>query len=117
MQVAFPYASVEKTSAASEFVVHVSERSRIYLEYYGSKLDDIGWSEEEIDLINHLLPLNTYHIYSIAYHSMKAAKEAIVSLADSSDLLVDNDCGTLLPGHEFVSKVRQNPDWNWFDDL
>jgi hypothetical protein len=98
------------------FAVEFSSKSRVYIEDYGSSLDDIGWEEKEIELITSFFP-DSHQVYSIAYRGIEAAKKAIIELANSDRMLVDNDFGTLMSGQDFVHKVLAEPDWYWFDDL
>jgi hypothetical protein len=104
---AFPTALLSNTSNKHEFVIEFSNRSRVWVEDYGSSLEDIGWEEEEINFIKRVLPVN--------YH--EAAKEVIIHLANSNQMLVDNDFGTLMVGADFVRKVINEPAWNWYEDL
>ena len=114
LQAAFPSASF--TDATDQFVVHISSRSRIYVEYAGTDLEFIGWEPQEVAVITQKL-IQQQHIYIIAYHDINLVKTAIANLADSPDVLVANDCGDLLVGAEFVKKIRSNPDWNWLQDF
>ena len=114
LQAAFPSASF--TDATDQFVVHISSRSRIYVEYAGTDLEFIGWEPQEVAVITQKL-IQQQHIYIIAYHDINLVKTAIANLADSPDVLVANDCGDLLVGAEFVKKIRRNPDWNWLQDF
>lgn len=111
---AFPTASF--ADATDQFVVHISSRSRIYVEYAGSDLEYIGWEPQEIAVIIQQLPLQQ-HIYSIAYHEINAVKTVIVSLANSDDVIVDNDFGDLLAGSAIVARILDEPNWNWLQDF
>jgi hypothetical protein len=114
LQLAFPTASF--TNATNQFVVHISSRTRIYIEYAGTDLEYIGWEPEEITAIIHHLP-KQQHIYSIAYHEINAVKAVLVSLANSDDIMVDNDCGSLLVGSAIVARILIEPNWNWLQDF
>lgn len=114
LQSAFPTASF--TDATDQFVIHVSGRSRIYVEYAGTDLEYIGWEPQNIAVIFQKLT-HQQHVYSIAYHDINAVKTAITHIADSDEVMVDNDCGDLLVGSELVRKIRNNPNWNWLRDF
>jgi hypothetical protein len=113
---AFPTASITDTSNEHEFVIQFSDASRVWLEDYGSNLELIGWEEQEVAVIRRVLPI-THQVYSLAYRGIEAAKKVIIHLANSNQMLVDNDFGTLIVGADFVRKVTNEPNWNWFEDL
>ncbi len=113
---AFPSAFISITSASQEFVIEFSNTSRAYIEYYGTDLESIGWEKQEIEFIKTTLPVSQ-HVYSIAYRGLEAAKRVVIQLADFKQMLVDNDFGTLMVGEDFVRKLIQAPNWNWYDDL
>ena len=37
-------------------------------------------------------------------------------IADDPDLVVNNDFGTVLPGNQFVERIRWNAGWDWRRD-
>jgi hypothetical protein len=112
----FPSAFIIAMSNPGEFVIEFSNNSRVYVEDYGCSLEDIGWEADEIARIKEIFP--THHqVYSLAYRGIDAAKKVIIHLANSNQMMVDNDCGTLLLGADFVRKVIDEPNWYWFDDL
>jgi hypothetical protein len=113
---AFPAAHISDMGQPGEFFIAFPNNSRVYAEYYGSSLQDIGWEEDEIACIQKVFP-TIHHVYSLAYRGIEAAKEVVVHLADSNQMMVDNDCGTLVLGADFVRKVINEPAWYWFDDL
>ena len=41
------------------------------------------------------------------------AKRVIQVIGDDPELIIDNDCGTALPGDQFVARLRSNKDWEW----
>lgn len=47
------------------------------------------------------------------YSDVELAKLIIEQIADSPDVVVDNDFGLILRGDEFVEKIRRNRAWNW----
>ena len=113
---AFPTASIIDTSNEHEFVIEFSATSRVWIEDYGSNLESIGWDEQEVAFIRKTLPVS-HQVYSLAYRGIEAAKKVIIHLANSNQMLVDNDFGTLMVGADFVRKVINEPDWNWYGDL
>ena len=116
LQARFPAATIADLADQTGFVIEFSPQTRAYVEYFGDNLEQIGWDEQEIAFITSLLP-TSHHVYSIRYRGVEAGKQVIISLADSPKMVVDNDCGTLLKGDDFVRKVLAEPEWYWFDDL
>ncbi|RSK49954.1 hypothetical protein [Hymenobacter rigui] len=100
---------------SGDFVTERGSRTRIYFRYDGS-IEDVGWDEMELEFIRHYYSTEP-HVYSLNYRGIEFVKEVLTLIANSSEYLIDNDCGTLLPGDEFVQKMQQNPTWYWFDDL
>jgi hypothetical protein len=47
------------------------------------------------------------------YRTVRLAKKILETVADDASLTIDNDFGLILPGNEFVAKIRQNPAWDW----
>ncbi len=115
---AFPTAAFHSVVDGRGFVLDFLEQppNRIWVEDAGPSLEAIGWEPAEITFITSYFSANK-QVYSIDYHNINTIKKVIVLLADSDQFLVDNDCGTLLLGKDFVHKVRAEPDWYWFDDL
>ena len=115
---AFPAATFSDIVDEDGFVLEFFGQlpNRIWIRAAGSDLEYIGWEAPEIEFITSYFPTNR-HTYSIDYHSITTVKKAIVLLANSDHMLVDNDCGTLMPGRDFVRKVLAEPSWYWFDDL
>lgn len=114
MRQRFPHALFYRMGQPGEFALEIPHAGKIYFEDYEG-IEGIGWDEEELALIRDYFPTPP-HVYSIAYLGLEFVKEALLTIANSPVYLVDNDCGTLLPGHEFVLKIGQNPGWYWFDD-
>ncbi|TGE04851.1 hypothetical protein [Hymenobacter fodinae] len=115
MQRHFSQATFHPMAGAGEFAAMLPSNQRVFFEYYGS-IEQIGWDEEELAFIEEYFPC-LRHVYSLSYSGLEFIKQVLVHIADSPDFLVDNDCGTLLPGHEFMLKIKQEPNWHWFDDV
>lgn len=49
----------------------------------------------------------------VDYSDVELVKQVIEVIADDSDLVVDNDFGTVLPGDGFVARIRTDKSWNW----
>lgn len=111
---AFPAGRFCDLAGDDEFMLEFAPDSRVYVEYYGTSLTD--WKDADLAYIKAMLPM-AQHVYSLAYLGIEAAKQAVVQLADSPRVLIDNDNGTLLQGNAFVRKVLAEPTWYWFDDL
>lgn len=54
---------------------------------------------------------------AIAYNNLRLVKGVLRVVANSADVLVDNDFGTVLGGDEFVRMLDKNPEWDWRGDL
>ncbi|UOQ71043.1 hypothetical protein [Hymenobacter cellulosilyticus] len=114
LQIRFSTATIAEYGNPGEFVVQFSGHHQLFVEYYGQNLAD--WDDDEVAFIKSALP-TAQHVYSLGYRGIEFAKQAIISLANSVEMIVDNDCGTLLTGADFVRKVLAEPNWYWFDDL
>ena len=42
-------------------------------------------------------------------------KKVIEVIADDPNVVADNDFGTVLPGDQFVAKIRAERGWDWAD--
>jgi hypothetical protein len=51
------------------------------------------------------------------YKHLAFCKTLIMGIANDPCLLVDNGFGTVCPGDVFLARMRENPAWNWRDDL
>ena len=111
----FPTAFISEIGGRPGFVIDLSVSSRIWVEYAGTDLERIGWEPLEVAAITQHLP-KQQHIYEVAYHDVNAVKLAIIHLADSDEVLVDNDCGDLMSGAELVKRIKNNPNWDWLRD-
>ncbi|MFD1470372.1 hypothetical protein ACFQ48_19245 [Hymenobacter caeli] len=98
------------------FIVQNAGSNRLYVDYCGNDLISIGWNESEIDWISQQFPAE-YYAYSIQYRTINTVKKILVRIANSDQILVDNDCGQLMKGTDFVTEIINNPEWNWLKDL
>ena len=53
------------------------------------------------------------HQLWLDYSDVEMVKKVIEKIANDARILVDNDFGTVLPGDEFVARLRTAPEWNW----
>jgi hypothetical protein len=53
------------------------------------------------------------HRLLLDYSDVELAKSLVERIADVSDLIVDNDFGTVLPGNQFVARIKAERGWNW----
>lgn len=44
---------------------------------------------------------------------LQLVKQVLEIIGDDPKLTIDNDFGTVLPGNEFVARLRADPDWDW----
>ena len=47
------------------------------------------------------------------YSDIELAKQLLEVIADDPDIVVDNDFGTVLPGNQFVARIRSERGWDW----
>lgn len=111
----FSEALFQSTSGQDEFAVELTRKDQLYFTYCG-KVEGIGWEEDEMKFISSYF-LTPPHVYRLDYRGIEFVKKALLIIANSPDYLIDNDCGTLLPGHAFAQKMQQSPTWYWFHDL
>jgi len=53
------------------------------------------------------------HRLLLDYSDVELAKSLVERIADDSEFTVNNDFGTILPGNEFVARVKKEMGWNW----
>ena len=53
------------------------------------------------------------HRLLLDYSDVELAKSLVEKIADGPDFIVDNDFGTILPGKQFVARIRSERGWNW----
>jgi hypothetical protein len=53
------------------------------------------------------------HRLLLDYSDVELAKSLVEAIADAPDVLVNNDFGTVLPGNQFVARIRAERGWNW----
>ena len=53
------------------------------------------------------------HRLLVDHSDVDLAKSLILKIADSSSVTVDNDFGTILPGNEFVARIKADTAWDW----
>ena len=54
--------------------------------------------------------------YFIDYSDIELVKKVVETIANSGNVLVDNDFGTVLRGDQFVKRMKAEPGWNWRND-
>ncbi len=47
------------------------------------------------------------------YHSVDLIKKIIQVVGDDPELVIENDFGTVLPGDQFVARLRADSAWDW----
>jgi hypothetical protein len=47
------------------------------------------------------------------YSDVDLVKSVVERIADDPDIMVDNDFGTILPGDQFVARIKAEVGWNW----
>jgi hypothetical protein len=93
----------------------------IFVENEGSRLyiqrDDQVWTElepHEIPLYNAVGDEPT--IYAVSFIGIELCKKVLIGIADDSRLVIDDNCGLILPGDIFIRRLRDQPHWNWLED-
>ncbi|WP_310397823.1 hypothetical protein [Hymenobacter sp.] len=113
---AYPMALISDMANQSDFAIEFSTHSRVYIEYDGPDLESIGWEVDEISIITTQFR-QCPNVYSLAYHGIDAIKQVVIILANSDQVMIDNDCGDLMIGSMFVARILKEPDWNWLQDF
>lgn len=52
----------------------------------------------------------------VDYSGVEFVKQVIPLIADSPEVIVDNDFGTVWFGDLFVAYLKAHPEWNWRDE-
>jgi hypothetical protein len=47
------------------------------------------------------------------YSDVDLAKKILEVIADKPNIIVNNDFGTVLPGAQFVARIREDRGWDW----
>jgi hypothetical protein len=53
------------------------------------------------------------HRLLLDYSDVEFAKSLVERIADDPDVIVNNDFGTVLPGNQFVARIKADRGWNW----
>jgi len=83
-------------------VQEAGSRVYVYLDL-PSTLDDVSRESKHAD-DNRLL---------VDYSDIDLVKNVIQVIANDAELIVDNDFGTVLPGDQFVARIKSDKTWNW----
>ena len=113
---AYPTALISDMANQPDFAIEFSTRSRVCVEYYGPDLESIGWGKDEMSIITAHFSQRP-NVYSLAYRGIDAVKQVVVILANSDQVMIDNDCGDLMIGSTFIARILKEPDWNWLQDF
>jgi len=84
--------SWQGASVSADTLVVEDSRGRVYIHY----CDDAPGSGIFLD-----------------YSDIELVKDVLLVIGDDPDVLIDNDFGTVLPGDQFVERIRSQPEWNW----
>ena len=57
--------------------------------------------------------LGSARFFTIDYSDQELVRRVLEAIADDSEIVVDNDFGTVLRGNDFVAKLRADSKWNW----
>jgi hypothetical protein len=49
----------------------------------------------------------------IDYSDVQFVKDLVERIADDPVITVDNDFGTILPGNQFVARIKHEKEWDW----
>ena len=98
--------------AANERVVIEGGGRRAYLGADARIADEM--EPEEAARIKRMIPDPTF--YTLDFSDISLCKELLLAIVDRSDVVIDNDHGTVLRGSEFVGVLRSQADWDWRRD-
>jgi hypothetical protein len=96
-------------TGANGVLVLYDGTSRVYVCRNDAIRDD--FEPEELARIMSLLPHPVF--YTVDYSDIAFCKRVLEAIANDPQLIVDNDHGVILPGHEFVRLFRSRRDWDW----
>lgn len=94
------------------------DRDSVVLEWNGSScyldtgdFDESEWDELELAHIRSVI--NSPTCMHISFSDPRACKHVVESIADTRDVLVDDDFGNVRLGEDFVELSRKYPGWEW----
>jgi hypothetical protein len=108
-------------------VNEINARLAVYWRVEGAAGNRLVIQEKESRVYVHLDLLGTDAVASacgddkktdrlyVDYSDVGLVKRVIVAIGDQAALTIDNDFGTVLPGNEFVARIKSDPNWNWRD--
>jgi hypothetical protein len=63
--------------------------------------------------ITELSEAGSHYELLLNYSDVQFTKELLVLIADDAEVLIDNDFGLVLPGNEYVARIRSDKNWDW----
>ncbi len=82
---------------------------RVYVSRNNYVRDELD--QERLRRITAIMPDPVF--YTIDFSDVDLCRRVLLSVADDSSLLVDNDRGVLLSGAEFIQVLLNQPGWDW----
>jgi hypothetical protein len=98
--------------AASGVMVVEDSGSRVYVARNDSAAEEL--EPESRARILAAMPAPVF--YTVDFSDMSLVRRVLTIIGDDSRLLIDDDHGVRLPGHDFVRMLRDRPDWDWRRD-
>lgn len=78
--------------------------------------DDVidGFDNEEKEIIH--TSIKAPEIYLINYHNVESVKTLLKYIANTVEVFIDNDCGLLVTGKEFIKLCDERKGWDWLKE-
>ena len=97
------------TTGAPGVLVMEDDRSRVYV-----SRNDAAYLEVEPESLGRVRSIMAEPVfYTVDFSDIKLCRRVLEAIADDPKLLIDDDHGLMLPGHEFVRILRARPEWDW----
>jgi hypothetical protein len=97
---------------AAETLVVERQATRVYVRRDDSIAGDM--EPEQLAAVVSRIPEPVF--YAVDFSDLFLCKQVLELIADDPSLIVDNDYGVILPGPEFVDRLRRDETWDWRAD-
>ena len=91
-----------------ELVVESGERHA-----YIIRDDGLASEYDGADIMRVLLHVSNPIFLTLEFNDIDFAKDILELIGNAPDLVIDNDHGDILPGTDFIKRVRENRAWDW----
>jgi len=98
-------------NSGNRLVVKWDERKAFVEFELDNTVSDYYDEPEDVDRISHLGECPRFFL--VHFKDIEDLKFVIKSVANRSDVLIDNDFGLIEAGNEFVRRCEESPGWDW----